>query len=144
MLYQAADGTVYGGDRQQREDGSYDPELPDRPSPQHTWDGAQWVLPTPTPNWNGLVQQFQFPGNQLYASIAAQVATSGFAAQDHWSNFKLMMLSPSLRSTEALAAGMSYLVFLLGQSGQAIEPAIKGEWNALITANHFPNDCKLN
>lgn len=136
-------GELYGNDRQTRPDGTLDPIAPTSPGPNYRWNGADWALPTPTPDWEGLTQQFQFPGNALYAAIAAQVAVSGFAAQDHWSNFKLMMLSPSLRSTDTLAAGMGYLVFLLGQAGQAIDADVKAEWNTLITTNHFPDDCKL-
>ncbi len=142
MLYLSESSLIYGGERQLRADGSFDPEIPDRPSPQHQWSGTAWELEL-APDWDSLTTQFQFPGNALYSAIAAQVAVSGFAAQDHWSNFKLMLLTPSLRSAEALAAGMNYLSFLLAQAGQTITPAIKSEWNALLAANQFPASCKL-
>jgi hypothetical protein len=108
------------------------------------WEAANAPPPLlPQPDWENLAAQFQFPGNALYGAIAAQVAVSGFAAQDHWSNFKLMLLTPSQRSPQTLAAGMNYLVWLLTMAGQPVSPTVTAEWNRLLLANNFPSSCLI-
>ncbi len=44
MGYIKPDGSYYGGDRES----PLDIQVPNRPTPDHTWDGSQWVAPDPT------------------------------------------------------------------------------------------------
>jgi hypothetical protein len=76
-LYQAADGTIYGGDRQIRSDGTFDPEAPDRPSPQHVWDGSQWVAPAAVPHWGALYDRLR--GSDLFAKAFSTSQTNALA-----------------------------------------------------------------
>ena len=56
---------VYGGDRQQRDDGSFDPIAPERPTDQHQWDGSQWALPESERNYLGFYQGLLNPDEGL-------------------------------------------------------------------------------
>ncbi|PSB26219.1 hypothetical protein [Stenomitos frigidus] len=136
--------TAASGDRQLRTDGTFDPKLPNRPSPNYEWNGSAWSLPAKAANWQGLTETFSFPGNGLYTSVYNSVKAANTSdVLDHWGNFKLMLATPSLQTIPALAAGLSYLVYLLAQAGQTIPAEAKQEWNSLVINTNFPDSCKL-
>lgn len=77
LYYLDANGEMYGGDRQQRPDGTFDPELPDRPSPEHQWDGFQWALPPALPDWKKLYDRLR--GSDLFAKAFSTTQTNALA-----------------------------------------------------------------
>ena len=146
VLYLDGNGNPYGGDRQYGPDGIFDPEIPDRPGEDYTWNKTMgaWQKNAPIGEWEQLAAQFNFPGNGLYGAIYNCVkAASSDDLRDHWSNFKLLIVTPALQSNEALAAGINYLVYLLALGNQAIPADAKIQWNSLVSSCKFPDTCKL-
>ncbi|MDX2215535.1 MAG: hypothetical protein SFY66_19885 [Oculatellaceae cyanobacterium bins.114] len=103
---------------------------------------ANWQ-PEPEPKWDEFVANFNYPGNTLYASVVGKVSQAGFAAQDHWGNFKLMMVDSRLRSPQALQASIGYLKLLLEQANQPLSQQDIEAWNNEMESYDFPEICKL-
>lgn len=99
--------------------------------------------PTAAPDWTGLMQDFQYPGNTLYASIVGKVAGTGFTVQDHWANLKMLISTAALQNVGALAAGISHLATLLDEVDLPLADSDISAWNDLMDEHHFPNGCKL-
>lgn len=169
-MYQAPDGTTYGGDRQQRADGSFDPMIPDKPSKEHKWSGTSWDL-IPAEKWVELGIEFRDPGKPLYASVFAKImdaeknqsgsisnlvslppatltanqrrTLASSTVRDHWNNFKLLISSPDIRNLQSLILGIQHLKNLLNDAGFPLSQTDIIGWNQLITKADFPNSCKL-
>jgi hypothetical protein len=110
---------------------------------QAAWDAfVEANQPAPGADIAGLVSEFQFPGNPLYASVVAKVALSGFTTQDHWQNFKLLLNSGGPES--AICAGIQHLHQLLEEAGQPLTEAEETEWNALMQKYNLDLACLLN
>jgi len=94
MLYLSESGLIYGGDRQLRADGSFDPEIPDRPSPQHQWSGTAWELEL-APDWG--IFRAAMMSDSMYQKIVVGIMGQ---AQGNWLVTTLQdvisMPSPSL------------------------------------------------
>jgi hypothetical protein len=133
-------GQPYQGDRQIREDGSWDSVIPDRPSVEYVWNGQAWELQR-IPNVSGLATEFQYPGNVLYGSVVQKVSVAGFVAQDHWQNFKLLLMSNP--PEEAISAGIQYLANLLATANQPLTESDKAAWNALVQKYDLDQGCQL-
>lgn len=99
--------------------------------------------PEPDPMWVEFLAAFQYPGNPLYSSLASKVAESGFVAQDHWANLKMLISTPALQNVGALAAGLSHLTTILEHAEHPVDENDIAEWNALMDEYDFPDECKL-
>jgi hypothetical protein len=102
-----------------------------------------YTEPAPAIQWAEFVQYFSVPGqggHALYQSILAKVGASGFAVQDHWSNFKLSLSS---QDVAIFAAGVQYLNQLLNTASHGLSESDIEGWNSLMDEFHFPNSCHL-
>lgn len=103
------------------------------------------------PSVSSFVSEFTLPGaNTLYASVLEKVAAAGFAAQDHWQNFKTVVMGGRLEEVPAAIAYLDQLLLAAGHplsqtdiSGDAEQGDPHTGWNTLCDKHHFPEDCKL-
>ncbi|MDA0269232.1 MAG: hypothetical protein O3A14_20325 [Cyanobacteria bacterium] len=139
-----------------------DPDAPERgaflaiqPGIAETFvtDG-QWAAIRPSvlpPDLQAFRAEFSTPGaNSLYGSVLGKVAAAGFAAQDHWQNFKAVVSEGRVLE---IPGAIAYLDQLLVAAGQPLsETEINGDteqgdpyngWNTLCDKYHFPEGCKF-
>jgi hypothetical protein len=142
----------YDGDRvldQLYWDGSKVCEKPERPTDTAFWNLSEqtWqevkIVKDNQPSWTRLTATFQMPGNPLYNAVLEKIAHAGFTTQDHWSNFKLLLSTPALQSTESLAASIAHLDRLLSDAGHGLSNQDKASWNRLMEECNFPIECQL-
>jgi len=113
---------------------------------------AQWVAdgntldlsvtpepePDPVADWDGFLQGFIFPGNELYTGIATPVQNSSPVTQEHWQNLRTMiMLASNLRTKEALAASWNYLKYLCATDENPLSTETVEAFEALAIQFHI-------
>lgn len=123
------------------------------------WDAGEWrfeaipppELPPELPQVDEFIAEFRTPGlDTVYGSVAQKVAQCSFLTQDHWANFKAVVLGGQVAD---IPAAINYLAHLLTTEGhplsaQDIMGSVKAGdsfngWNTLITQYNFPADCLL-
>lgn len=138
------------------------------PLPQYPVDGAQlawdwsaaaWkfeVIPLPPPppkmpEVDAFIAEFRTPGlDTVYGSVAGKVAQCTFLTQDHWANFKNVVLGGQVADIPAAIAYLAHLLTTEGHplSAQDIVGSVEAGdnfngWNTLITQYNFPPECLL-
>lgn len=128
MLYLTSNGEVYGGDRQARSDGTLDPPLPDRPSPQHQWNGSAWVLVLAA-DWDTF--RTAMMGDSAYQKMAIGVMSN---AQGSWLMTTLQdaitMPAPSIALVQPLWNQIIQLTPLKPTSADVVR------WQSNADSNH--------
>jgi hypothetical protein len=103
-----------------------------------------YTAPEVEPQWEQFLGYFSVPGqggHKLYQAILTKVSESGFAAQDHWQNFKMALSS---QNSGVFAASIQYLRTLLSTADNDLSASEEEDWNALMDQFGFSDGCKLN
>ena len=123
------------------------------------WDAGAWVfeaipppdLPPVVPQVEAFVTEFRTPGlDTVYGSVAQKVAQCSFLTQDHWANFKSVVLGGQIADIPAAIAYLAHLLTTEGHplSAQDIAGSVEdgdsfNGWNTLIDQYNFPPECLL-
>lgn len=133
-------GRAYMGDRISTED----PEISDRPSPQHVWIGSDWQLQL-KPDWAGLMNSLR--GSAVYIKIwiaarEAEATTIAALKKTVKTNTSLTLLQDSFK-TESLD-DLQFAIATLREDLSAIASigdfnAEELDWiNSLLETHQFP------
>lgn len=152
--YADPNGQPYTGDRA---DG--DPQIPDRPSPDHVWSGAEWQLPATLPNWAGLLSSLRgsavysrlytaandAEANTVAATRAALRASNPFTLLQDTMQVMALRVEAGLVTPESNTAALADLEFAIASLRLAMAETAAGDlsseeitWiNTQLTANGF-------
>lgn len=134
MLYLSENGMVYGGDRQQREDGSFDPELPDRPSPEYQWNGSDWMLEAPE-NYIGLYDALLADGLSVFLFVRS-LSDQNLPVANAYGDFVNALTTPA-PSLPALQSCINNLFAAIQGFGQGFSTAQIATMRSLLDKNGF-------
>lgn len=132
MLYLSESGLIYGGDRQQRPDGSFDPALPDRPSPAHTWNGTTWVL-IKAQNYSGFYHGLLTEALPIFLKIR-ELADSNLPVSNVYTD---LMGAIGFASLDGFQSSIANLVLVMAAVGQPFTVEELAMVRSVLDANGF-------